>query len=72
MIIVVESEKQDPMKAFAIDLVKELEKFRSSFHEIFYKVDTSYFKSRALLFMDFEGLEDLTQKLKEHQDFYKR
>ncbi len=69
MIIVVESQKQDAMKGFAVDLVKELEKFRSSFHEIFYKVDISYFKSRALLFMDFEDLDDLTQKLREHQDF---
>ncbi len=75
MIIAVESQqtdatqRADAMKAFAVDLVQQLQKYRSSFHEIFYKVDTSYFKSRALLFMDLPDLEDLTVKLKDHQDF---
>lgn len=71
MIIAVEGSNPDSMKGFAVDLVGRLQEYRSSFHEIFYKVDTSYFKSKALLFMDLPDLEDLTQKLRDHQEFLK-
>ena len=69
MIIVVESQNPDAMKGFALDFVDGLKQYRSSFHEIYYKVDTDYFKSRALMFMDLPDLKDLAAKLRDHETF---
>ncbi|MFQ5482922.1 MAG: MMPL family transporter, partial [Nitrospinaceae bacterium] len=69
MTIAVEGEDPDAMKGFAEALARRLQKHRDQFSEIFYKVDTEYFKNRALLFLDMPELRDLAEKLRGHQTF---
>ncbi len=69
MIIVVEGQDPEAMKGFTHRFVEAMQAHRSSFHKIFYKVDTRFFKSRALMFLDLPDLEDLAEKLREHDTF---
>jgi hopanoid biosynthesis associated RND transporter like protein HpnN len=69
MIVVVEGDHPSSMKAFAESLVKELDKNKASFPQVFHKVDTEYFKSKAFLYLDVPDLLDLKEKLESHQDF---
>ena len=69
MIVVVEGDHPSSMKNFAEALVEELEKDEASFPQIFHKVDTEYFKTKAFLYLDIPDLLDLKEKLASHQDF---
>ena len=69
MIVVVEGEKPEAMKQFADQLVVRLQNRPEISSEIYYKVDTGYFKDKSLLFLEPDALEQLADKLRSHQDF---
>ena len=69
MIVVVEGEQPEAMKQFADQLVERLHNRSEISSEIYYKVDTGYFKDKSLLFLEPDALEQLAGKLKSHQDF---
>ena len=69
MIVVVEGEQPDAMKQFADQLVERLQNQPEISSEIYYKVDTGYFKDKSLLFLEPDALEQLGDKLSSHQDF---
>ena len=69
MIVVVEGEQPEIMKRFADQLVDRLHNQPEISSEIYYKVDTSYFKDKSLLFLERDALEQLADKLRSRQDF---
>jgi uncharacterized protein len=69
MIVVVEGEQPDAMKQFADQLVERLQNQPEISSEIYYKVDTGYFKNKSLLFLEPDALKRLEDKLRSHQDF---
>ena len=69
MIVVVEGEQPDAMKQFADELVQRLQGQAEISSEIYYKVDTGYFKNKSLLFLEPEELKQLADKLESHQGF---
>ncbi len=69
MIVVVEGDRPESMKRFAETLVERLHQQRDVFSEIYYKVDTEYFRSKSLLFLNEKELADLEEKLESHHDF---
>jgi hopanoid biosynthesis associated RND transporter like protein HpnN len=69
MIVVVEGDHPSSMKDFAEALVKELDKNKTSFPQVFHKIDTEYFKDKAFLYLDTPDLLDLKEKLGSHQEF---
>ena len=69
MVIVAESESPEKMAEFAETLAAKLKVRHDLFSQVIYKFDTSYFRSRFLLYLDPPDLESLQTKLEEHQNF---
>ena len=69
MVVVVEGETPADMAGFAEALEKKLQAQPHLFSKVVYKIDTSYFRSRFLLYLDQDELETLARKLEDHQDF---
>lgn len=69
MLIVIEGKNPSQMKSFTEALVQKLETRKSLFSQIFYKVDTAYFKEKFLLYLDVQDLRDLGEKIESHRDF---
>lgn len=69
MIVVVEGERPEDMKQFADRLVERLKNRPEISSEIYYKVDTGYFKDKSLLFLEPDALKQLEDKLRSHQNF---
>ena len=69
MVIVAESESPEKMAEFAETLAAKLKVRPDLFSQVIYKFDTSYFRSRFLLYLDPPDLESLQTKLEEHQNF---
>ncbi len=69
MVIVAESESPEKMAEFAETLAAKLKVRPDLFSQVIYKFDTSYFRSRFLLYLDPPDLESMQTKLEEHQDF---
>jgi uncharacterized protein len=69
MVIVAESESPEKMAEFAETLAAKLKVRPDLFTQVIYKFDTSYFRSRFLLYLDPPDLENLQTKLEDHQDF---
>ena len=69
MVIVAESESPEKMAGFAETLAAKLKVRPDLFSQVIYKFDTSYFRSRFLLYLDPPDLESLQTKLEEHQNF---
>lgn len=69
MIVVVEGDDPDQKKNFAEALAEKFKSHSHVFSDVFYKIDTSYFKDKGLLFLDPEKLADLFQKIKDRQLF---
>ena len=69
MVIVAESESPEKMAEFAEILAAKLKVRPDLFSQVIYKFDTSYFRSRFLLYLDQPDLESLQIKLEEHQNF---
>ncbi len=69
MIVVIEGSKQEVMKDFAEKLVVQLNKKQEIFSQIYFKVDTDYFKSKSLLYLTQEELGQLRKNLIDHEEF---
>jgi uncharacterized protein len=69
MIVVVEGEDPEQKKNFIEALAHKFKSHPAVFSDVFYKIDTTYFTDKALLFLDQKDLVDLVQKIKEHQQF---
>lgn len=69
MVVVVEGDSPADMSGFAEALGKKLQAQPHLFSKVVYKIDTSYFRSRFMLYLDQDELETLTRKLEDHQDF---
>ena len=69
MVVVVEGETPADMAGFAEALETKLQAQPHLFSKVVYKIDTSYFRSRFLLYLEQDELETLTRKLEDHQDF---
>jgi hopanoid biosynthesis associated RND transporter like protein HpnN len=69
MIVVVEGEQPEAMKQYADQLVQRLQNRPEISSEIYYKVDTGYFKDKSLLFLEPNAFEQLGDKLESHQGF---
>jgi len=69
MIVVIEGEHPEAMKQFADQLVERLQNRPEISSEIYYKVNTDYFKNKSLLFLEPNSLKQLADKLRSHQDF---
>ena len=69
MIVVVEDEKPEVLAEFAETFVSRLNERSELFSRVFYKVDTSYFKNKALFYLDLLDLEDLTVTINSQKEF---
>ena len=69
MVIVAEGGTTTRMAQFSENLASRLKSYPDLFSKIIYKFDTSYFRSRFLLYLDPEDLKSLQKKLEDHRDF---
>lgn len=69
MVVVVEGKKTADMSAFADALVEKLRAQPRLFSKVVYKIDTRYFRSRFMLYLDPADLQTLAEKLEDHQSF---
>jgi uncharacterized protein len=69
MIVVVEGEDPEQKKNFVEALASKIKSHPAVFSDVFYKVDTTYLKDKALLFLNQTELKDLVRKISEHQQF---
>ena len=69
MVVVVEGKTNADMAGFAEALQKKLLTQPQLFSKVVHKIDTSYFRSRFMLYLDRGELETLTSKLEDHQGF---
>ena len=69
MVIVAEGGTPARMAQFSETLAAKLKNNPDLFSQVIYKFDTSYFRSRFLLYLDTEDLKSLQEKLEDHQDF---
>ncbi|GJL77103.1 MAG: transporter [Nitrospinaceae bacterium] len=69
MIVVVEGEEPEQKKNFVEALADKIKSHPAVFSDVFYKVDTAYFKDKALLFLSQQDLVDLVGKIEEHKQF---
>ena len=69
MVIVAEGGTTTRMAQFSEKLALRLKSYPDLFSKVIYKFDTSYFRSRFLLYLDPENLKTLQKKLEDHRDF---
>lgn len=69
MVVAVEGKKTADMSGFADALVKKLRAQPRLFSKVVYKIDTRYFRSRFMLYLDPADLQTLAEKLEDHQSF---
>lgn len=72
MTVVVEGERPEAMSRFADALVERLKGHHELFSEIYYKVDTAYFKDKSLLYLEPSEIRELGSKLEAHHGFLER
>jgi uncharacterized protein len=69
MVVVVEGKTPADMAGFAEALAEKLKAQSHLFSQVVYKIDTRYFRSRFLLYLDQKELQSLAQKLMDHEGF---
>ena len=69
MVVVVEGKHPADMAGFAEALAIKLQAQSHLFSQVVYKIDTHYFRSRFLLYLNQDELQSLTRKLVDHQGF---
>ena len=69
MVIVAEGGTPSRRAQFAEILAAKLQNSPDLFSKVIYKFDTSYFRSRFLLYLNLEDLKSLKEKLEDHQNF---
>lgn len=69
MMVVVADEDPEKMKGFTDSFVSRLQQYPNDFSKIFYKIDTEYFREKGLLYLDYDELVDLGNKIESHENF---
>jgi hypothetical protein len=69
VIVVIRSQDQDSAKAFAIALAKRWEG-DPNIAKVLYRIPLETLQDKALLFLSYEELVDLQQKLEQHQELF--
>ena len=69
MVVVVEGKNPADMAGFAEALAIKLQAQSHLFSQVVYKIDTHYFRSRFLLYLNQDELQSLNRKLVDHQGF---
>ena len=69
MVVVVEGENPADMAGFAEALAIKLQAQSHLFSRVVYKIDTHYFRSRFLLYLNQDELATLARKLEDHRGF---
>jgi uncharacterized protein len=72
MMVVVSNEDPEKMKEYVDFFVTKLESFPESFSTVFHKIDTEYFRTKGLLYLDQEDLDDLRIKIESHENFLRK
>ncbi|MEC7786247.1 MAG: MMPL family transporter [Nitrospinota bacterium] len=72
MVIVAEGGTTTRMAQFSENLASKLKSYPNLFSQVIYKFDTSYFRSRFLLYLDPKDLKSLKKILADHQNFIER
>tara|TARA_B100001964_G_scaffold88776_1_gene99854 strand:+ start:175 stop:2919 length:2745 start_codon:yes stop_codon:yes gene_type:complete len=69
MMVVVADEDPENMKGFTDSFVSKLKQYPKDFSKIFHRVDTQYFRTKGLLYLDQNELVDLGNKIESHENF---
>jgi len=69
MVVVVEGDHADAMKRFADKATKRFTEHPEMFSHVFHKIDTAYFESRALLYLEPEEIGKLGGEIESRQQF---
>ncbi|MBI5187226.1 MAG: MMPL family transporter [Nitrospinae bacterium] len=72
LIVVAKGEDPDRLKEYMDVLGAEIQTDPAHFMDIFYKIDTGYFKDKLFLFLKEKEIKDLFGKLKENEDMISR
>ena len=72
VILVLRSKDLEQAKRFASDLGKRMEADRDTIQEVFYRIPMETFRRQALLFLEPQEIEDLTDKIAKHQNLLER
>jgi hopanoid biosynthesis associated RND transporter like protein HpnN len=67
LVVVAENGHPSRTKAFANALAKELRKYPKEFPELFYRLQPAAFKKWALLYLEPKQLQEIKDKLQDHQ-----
>ena len=69
IVVVVEARTFEAAKAYAARLVQELRASPVKFHRVAYRIDPKRFEGRQLLYLSKEKLEEIRDKIFDHQEF---
>ena len=69
MMVVVADKDPENMKGFTDSFVNKLKQYPQDFIKIFHRIDTKYFRTKGLLYLDHEELVDLGNKIESHENF---
>ena len=69
MMVVVADKDPENMKGFTDSFVNKLRQYPQDFLKIFHRIDTKYFRTKGLLYLDHEELVDLGNKIESHENF---
>jgi hopanoid biosynthesis associated RND transporter like protein HpnN len=69
MIVVVEGDRPEVMRQFTEAVAARLNAHPKAFSHVFHKIDTTYFKSRGLLYLASERIETLGEEIAAREQF---
>ena len=72
LIVVAKGEKPDRLKEYMEILGARINKDPAHFKDVFYKIDTDYFKDKLFLFLKEKEIKDVFKKLKENEEMVAR
>ena len=72
MMVVVADEDPGEMRKFVDFFVTKLKSHPQAFSTVLHKIDTEYFRKKALLYLDQDELTDLGIKIKSHENFLRK
>ena len=69
LIVAIEGSNKQKVKNFVEDLAFFFNSHSENFQDVFYKIDTDFFKSKKLLFLSMDDLHALENKIKTNRSF---
>ena len=72
MMVVVADEDPGEMRKFVDFFATKLKSHPQAFSTVLHKIDTEYFRKKALLYLDQDELTDLGIKIKSHENFLRK